>query len=100
MNKGEFGLLVDNLVNKAKSLSFYDYDSASEIIMDFKYFVSQHGGYLNPFVLEHLYGIEADFERSKKYRRANLKSLFWNRGINNLQGDISSMKIQNSYPEE
>lgn len=100
MNKNEFGLLVDNLVNKAKRVGAYNYSGAMEVMYEFQNFTMNYQEYLNQYVLEHFSEIESDFERSRQYSKPSLKRQNWDNGMTGLLRDIESMKRENKFPEE
>lgn len=98
MNKAEFNLQVDALVERVDSIAYDDYYGAMSVVRDFQDFAHAHIQYLNQYTTEHVYSIKGDFKSMKKYKSGTRKTQAYNSGIRGLRSDVASMK-SNKVPE-
>lgn len=100
MNKAEFNAKVNELLEKAKEISYDDYHTGMRVTEEFKRFAhdAAHVDYLNQYTTEHVGSIQADFSNMRKYKADKTKRQHYNSAMSGLLSDIESM-LHNTAPE-
>ena len=97
MNKADFKVLIEELIDKARSLSIDDYTANMAVVEEFVLIASRYRNELNPFVLEHVGQIKSLLSKASSSRRINQKLDCHSQAVNDLISDIRSME-ENSFP--
>lgn len=99
MSNLDFQNRVNELIQEVKQLKAFDYSRAEGIIRKFIKLANDYSQYGNQYALEHIGEIENDLEQSKGYKKADLKSRYWNSAIRGLQSDIEGLKSETRIPD-
>lgn len=94
MNKAEFNLVVENLLNKFKQTS-YNLSEAEGLINEFECLVSEYREYVNIFALENVEKVKEALRKAHRRREFDK----FDRAMNLILGDVESLRDENSFPD-